>query len=496
MSVKRGKRGKQGRKLESQFGQVVQFEPLEPRLLMTGIATPDFVVLPTGINQPAYTDGSGLTPSQICHAYGIDQTMFGSVVGDGSGQTIAIVDVYDAPNIQADLRAFDQQFGLPDPTLVVVGQDGSSNLPDSDPSGPGNSWALESSLDVEWAHAIAPQAKIVLVEANSPYDTDIFAAVNTARKYKGVSVVSMSWGGSEFSGQSRFNKYFKTPAHHGGGVTFIASSGDSGAYDSPGSRGVSCPASSAYVLSVGGTTLSTDRNGDYMGESGWGNGEMSYYYGGSGGGLSSYVRRPSYQKKTVPKGTVYRSVPDVSFVADPSTGAAVYDSWDSPSSPWIQIGGTSLSAPMWAGVIAIVNQGRALAGKRSLNGVKQTIPMLYKLPASDFNDITAGNNGYTATSGFDLVTGRGTPIVNLLAMDMAGLPKTTVKAAPAAASPLVQTVQAAAHFTTSTPINAIVQCRPAYTYRNSLDPEMPMNVDELFGALTPIRKWRFREIPL
>jgi len=472
---------------------------------MAGMATPDFVVSPAGINQPAYTDGSGLTPSQICHAYGIDQTMFGSVVGDGSGETIAIVDAYDAPTIAADLRAFDQRFGLPDPTLVVIGQDGSANLPQTDPFGPGNSWALEASLDVEWAHAVAPQAKIVLVEANSPYDTDIFKAVNTARKYPGVSVVSMSWGGSEFSGQSRFNKYFKTPAHHGGGVTFIASSGDSGAYDSPGSRGVSCPASSAYVLSVGGTTLSTDGGGDYLGETGWGNGDMSYYYGGSGGGMSRYVHRPSYQKNTVPKGTVRRSVPDVSFVADPNTGAAVYDSWDSPSSPWIQIGGTSLSAPMWAGVIAIVNQGRALDGQKSLNGVKQTIPMLYKLPGSDFNDITAGNNGYAATSGFDLVTGLGTPIVNLLAIDMVGVPKAPTQAAPVAASPLVQPVQAAADFTTSTatancliwpmtsnkematPVNAIVQGRPAYTYRNSLDPDVPLNKDELFGALTPIR---------
>ncbi|MCY2932121.1 MAG: hypothetical protein NTV86_22030 [Planctomycetota bacterium] len=400
-------------------------ETLEPRELLSisPMAAPDFLLYRgSGSAQPAATSSpTGMTPAAIRHAYGIDQTVFGTIAGDGTGQTIAVVDAYNAPNILADLHAFDLRFGLPDPpSLTKIGQTGTSTLPGRDPSGRGNSWAVETSLDVEWAHVVAPNAKIVLVEARSASYSDLFAAINTARHYTGVSVVSMSWGGVEFSGQSSYDTYFSTPAGHTG-VTFVASSGDSGAYTSSSRMGVSYPAASPKVLSVGGTYLTVDAAGNYVSESGWGHGTNSYYYGGAGGGISSYVSQPSWQNGVVSQTATRRAVPDVAMDADPNSGVAVYDSYDfGTATPWLQVGGTSLAAPLWAGVISLVDQGRALAGKSTLDGATQTLPGLYGLPASDFHDVTTGNNGYPAGPGYDLVTGRGSPIVNLLVADLVG----------------------------------------------------------------------------
>lgn len=426
---------------QDEFGLI---ERLEGRLLLSHMhvhhhaasataATPDYVLYaPNGQVQPnALGSPSGLSPAQLRTAYGFDQVKFGSVVGDGTGQTIAIVDAYNDPNIVADLAAFDQQFGLaPPPSFTVIGQSGSTLLPGTDPAGRGNSWALETSLDVEWAHAAAPNAKIVLVEANSASDSNLYAAVNIARNYPGVSVVSMSWGGGEISGQSAYDQYFTTPAGHTG-VTFVASSGDNGAYDpNTTTKDVSYPASSPNVLAVGGTTLNVNSAGTYISESGWGSGTTSGLNGGSGGGISRIVRQPTWQKGVVTQSTTYRAVPDVSMVADPASGVAVVDSYDFRTSPWIQIGGTSLAAPLWAGIVAVADQGRALAGQSSLDGATQTLPKIYALPTTDFHDIKTGNNGFAAGPGYDLVTGRGTPIVNLLAVDLAGTNSGTVAPVP------------------------------------------------------------------
>lgn len=317
------------------------FEQLEPRPLLSSgpVALPDFrITHPGGHLHPTDTlSPTGFSPARIRHAYGIDQVMFGAIAGDGSGQTIGIVNAYNAPTITTDLRTFDQRFGLSDPpTFTVVGQTGGSR-PGTDPSGRGNSWALETSLDVEWAHAVAPKASILLVEAHSDNDSDLFAAINTARRWAGVSVVSMSWGGSEYSGQSSYDSYFTTPAGHGG-VTFIAASGDSGAYDYTrvSTKAVEYPASSPNVLGVGGTYLSADSVGNYLSESGWGNGSSSGTYGGSGGGISTVVRQPSWQKGVVTQSTTYRTVPDVAFDADPSSGVAVIDCLGRPDSAMVR----------------------------------------------------------------------------------------------------------------------------------------------------------------
>ena len=163
-------------------------------------------------------------------AYGVNNIMFGSVTGDGTGQTIAIIDAYDDPTATSDLHAFDQYFGLPDPpSFAKVNENGGTTLPGTDPAGPGNDWEIEESLDIEWTHAMAPGANILLVEANrTASDADLItAAVGYARTAPGVSAVSMSFGRSESSSDTTENSTFTTPAGHQG-VTFLASTGDSG----------------------------------------------------------------------------------------------------------------------------------------------------------------------------------------------------------------------------------------------------------------------------
>ena len=197
----------------------------------------------------------------------------------------------------------------PPPSLKIVNQTGSATkLPAVNPD-----WAFEIALDVQWAHAMAPGASILVVEAASNRITDMMTAVDTARKATGVTVVTMSWGASEFSGQTAYDKYFTTPAKHPG-VSFVAASGD---YGSPGTW----PAFSSNVLAVGGTSLATDSSGNYLGETGW---------SGSGGGDSRYVRQPKYQSALLYSGlfarNLRRAIPDVAYNSDPNTGYLVYNS--------------------------------------------------------------------------------------------------------------------------------------------------------------------------
>jgi hypothetical protein len=392
-------------------------ESLEDRLLLSAsFATPSFVIEGHGAiasgsshvgGTPNVTPANSgpITPAQMRQAYGVNQISLGGVAGDGTGQTIAIVDAYNDPDIVSDASSFNTQFGLQQfnvtggPTFKVLNENGGTSLPANSSV---NGWDVEESLDVEWAHSIAPEANIILFEANSNSFSDLLQAVSTAANTTGVSVVSMSWSGGEFSTEASADFYFTTPSGHQG-VTFLASTGDSG---SPSGY----PALSPDVVAVGGTTLSIDSSGNYLGESTW---------SGSGGGISSFESQPSYQTGKV-NGTssTHRTVPDVSMDADPNSGVYVLDTF---SGGWFQVGGTSLSCPMFAGLVAIADQGRALQGQSSLDGATQTLPMLYGLPQSDFHDITTGGNGtYNATTGYDLVTGRGTPIANLLVPALAG----------------------------------------------------------------------------
>jgi subtilase family serine protease len=365
--------------------------------MLSASPSPDSLICHPNLNLLATAGPAGLSPAQVCHAYGFDQ-----VTWRGFGETIAIVDAYDDPTIAADLHAFDQQFGLVDPKLTVAQLSSNGVLPAYDPL-----WAMEIALDVEWAHAIAPRANILLVETGSASLGALINAVDYARYQPGVSVVSMSWGGAEFSNEGYFDSYFTTPAGHGN-VTFVASSGDSGAP-------ASWPSIASNVLAVGGTTLSLGTNNTYGGETAWSR---------SGGGYSPYETEPSYQLRVQNSG--YRSNPDVAYNADPGSGFAIYE-----NGAWCTVGGTSAGAPQWAALIARVNQARAAGGKHRLNTALQGI---YSLPQADFHDITVGSNGYAAGTGYDPATGRGSPIAQFVIRDLINFKQPAVVPAIAATS--------------------------------------------------------------
>lgn len=350
------------------------------------------------------------SPADVRQAYNIDNINFGSIKGDGTGQTVAIVDAFDSPNVLSDFMAFNAAFGLPN-------TDGNGNfaLEVQQPQGVPDfdfQWAPEISLDTQWVHAIAPGAHIILVEAIDNSFTNLLDAVDYARNLPGVSVVSMSFGSvGEFSSETSLDHFFQTPDGHQG-VSFIASSGDAGSI-------IAYPSVSPNVLSVGGTSLFT--SGSRTGQEAW----IS-----AGGGVSLYEPKPAYQA-SVTQSKTQRTVPDVSMVADPITGVSIF-----LTDPFggiffdglMDIGGTSASCPMWAGLVAIANQGRDLKGLDSLDGPTELLPAIYNLPASDFTDITKGFSlsltvpptpPQVAIPGYDLVTGRGTPLANTLVPHLA-----------------------------------------------------------------------------
>ena len=317
-------------------------DDLEVRALLSTAspwAQPTFQARP--LASPA-APSAPYTPAEIQSAYGFTNILLNGTQATGTGKTIAIVDAYNDPNIQSDLNTFDSNFGLPSTTVKVVNENGGTTLPGSDPTG---GWELEESLDVEWAHAMAPGANILLVEANSTSESDLFTAVSTAAS--NANVVSMSWDGGEFSGENNNDSTYFSHT----GVVFVASSGDSGAP-------ASYPATSPNVLAVGGTTLTIGSGNVWSSESGW---------SGSGGGPSAYESQPSYQKGVVTQTTTARANPDVAYDANPSTGVYVYDSvpYDG-SSGWWEVGGTSEGAPQWSALVAIADQVRSADSESAL----------------------------------------------------------------------------------------------------------------------------------
>jgi kumamolisin len=322
------------------------------------------------------------TPASLACVYGLTTNTSGcnpntvtAVPASGSPLAIAIVDAYHNPNIAGDLTKFNTQFGLPTCSFQVVYASGSQ--PKSD-----KGWSWESSLDVEYAHAMSPGAKLFLVEAASNSLTDLLIAVDKAAKLvsdNGGGIVSMSWGGSEFSGEASYDSHFQKA-----GVTFVASTGDS--------PGVSWPSISSYVVAAGGTSISRNpATGNFISEGTW---QLA------GAGLSVYVSRPSYQDSL--SGTVgsKRGVPDIAAVADPYTGAWVYSGYNGGWGVW---GGTSLAAPVAAGMMSI--NGTKYTG---INGL---LTAIYGGSYGAFRDVTIGNcgpyAGYISGSGWDLCTGRG-----------------------------------------------------------------------------------------
>lgn len=408
-------------------------EGLEGRALLTVIALDSIVAHPVVAAVPLAATGapSGMSPAQIRAAYGFDRISFaGNIVGDGSGQTIAIVSAYDSPTVFSDLQTFDAAYGIADPPSWTQYVAEGATPADA-------AWSIETALDVQWAHAIAPGANILLVSAKSDSMADLFSAVDYARQQTGVVAVSMSWGSPEFPGQTAYDSLFTTPAGHvggnglTGGVTFVSASGDSGAW-----YGAYYPSSSPNVLAVGGTKLTTTATGAYKSEVGW---------AGSGGGTSFFEKEAPYQQSVQRSGR--QTTPDVSINADPSSGYSVYST---AAGGWITVGGTSAGAPQWAALAAIVDQGLALKGVGAIGG--GLTASLYAMPSANFHDVVSGSNGYGAHAGYDLVTGLGTPKAEKIVASIVGsavVPAATVTTTTALVAGPTGTVHPA--FTISSP---------------------------------------------
>jgi subtilase family serine protease len=388
---------------------------------------------------PAYLkpDPDCLTPQALRAAYGVEPLIEQGYTG--KGQTVIDIVSFGAPALRQDVDTFDKQFGLPPVQLQIISP---INGPVYDPNNDRAGWGAETELDVEIIHAIAPDAAIVVLtspvaETEGTVGLPEFLQLEQyALDHHLGNIISQSWGASELTlqdqaGQQELHKWdsFFQQTTTQQGITFFASSGDSGATDYTdlqakhlaSVRTTSFPPDDPWVTAVGGTTLS-DSNATYQ-EMAWNSAN-----GASGGGFSRFFSMPDYQKM-LPTSVQsqfqhQRGVPDVAADADPRTGLAVY-----LAGQWSQAGGTSASAPLWAGLMAIADQ---MAG-RPLGFIN---PVLYKLALSsaytrDFYDITTGDNtnhiahvtGYSAAPGWDPVTGLGTPNAAKLLPDLIALMK-------------------------------------------------------------------------
>ncbi len=327
---------------------------------------------------------SGRTPLSIWQVYVNPE---GSP--DGGSHVVVIVDAYDYPTALNDFNVFSSQFGLPTEPSTTATASSNQVFQVVYASGRRPSrncgWAQEAALDIEWAHAMAPDAKIVLVEAASSRFSDLFRAVDTATsiaKSSGAGEVSMSWGGSEFSSESSYDTHFPLNST----VVYFASSGDTG--------GVTIyPSVSPRVVAAGGTTLNGE--GGTATETAW---------SGSGGGPSRYEPKPFYQNAVTTLPGSMRGVPDLSFDANPSTGVSVYDSTSCQGFVgWLVFGGTSVSSPCLAG---LTNTAGAFRGDSQLQ-----LSWIYGLlGSSNYYDVVSGSAGsFKAGPGWDFVTGVGTP---------------------------------------------------------------------------------------
>ncbi len=313
---------------------------------------------------------AGMTPSEIKKIYNLPEA--------GGKGTIVIVGAYNDKAIAQDLADFDAAFALP----ACTKQNGCFTQHLMSAKGSDNSgWDLETALDVEWAHAIAPSAKILLVEAKTASGANLLAALDYAAAQKGTSAISMSWGGAEFPEETSLDSHFVSAS----GAPFFASSGDNGA-------GASWPASSPKVIAVGGTSLQLTPTGMLIKETAW---------QGSGGGVSAYEKEPPFQASyTIPKAKGMRAIPDVSYDADPKSGFPIIH-----NGVWRTAGGTSAGAPQWA-AIAALGQGASDVAFYKDKATPNT--------TSFFRDILTGVNGScgfycTARAHYDYVTGLGTP---------------------------------------------------------------------------------------
>jgi subtilase family serine protease len=434
------------------------------------------------------------TPAQIRAAYGLPtlpasytNLTAAQAAQLGAGQTIYIVDAQHNPNVVAELAAFNSKFGLPACTTKTIASGAALPLAAASSSAcefsvafststgamtatvPSydSGWAAEIALDVQWAHATAPLARIVLIEANSASYANLLGGVKLANNM-GPGIVSMSFGGSESSGTSSADSTFSVA-----GMSYLAATGDSGA-------GVAWPSVSSKVLAVGGTTLTYGGSGT----------RSEIAWSGTGGGVSAYAATPSYQSSAVPgMGTAARrTVADVAFNADPNSGqyVAVIASGTS-TVKWTSIGGTSLATPQWAGLIAVANALRLQNNKAVLGAPHAalytqiaTVPGTY---AGAFADISSGSHGTcsgcSAKTGYDAPTGLGTPNATSLLSTLSGL---TVQTAPVVAA---ATINAKAG--TALTFTASVTASNAVTYSLSGAPSgMTISSAGVVGWTSPV----------
>ncbi len=418
-------------------GNSVQVASSTPTQKATNTISPSSTPSSTAIAVCPTSSTDCLTPYDMRVAYSVQSLLEHGFTG--KGQTIVDIVSYGSPTLQQDMDTFDQQFGLPPITIKILSPLGTQPV-DHPSTKDVAGWAEETTLDVQIIHAIAPDAGIVVL--TSPVDEtegtiglpQFLQLEQYAISNHLGTIISQSFGASEVTlnnanGKQEIQKWdaFFKQATTQQGITFFASSGDNGATDYSDLKATqlsptptsSFPTDDPWVSSVGGTTL--QRDGTALQETVWNSDG-----GASGGGFSVLFSTPSYQQ-TLPASVQNqlnnrRGVPDIAGDADPSTGLAVYSS----NGGWFLAGGTSASAPLWAAFMAIANQ---MAG-HPLGFIN---PTLYKLAASsaytqDFHDITIGDNsvkhdgvqvqGYPAVTGWDPVTGLGTPILDKLLPDL------------------------------------------------------------------------------
>ncbi len=345
--------------------------------------TPLLVFVPAEGMQPATPTGE--TPASVACIYGVTKKTAGcpqngTVLPKGGAKAIALIEWGKNSTMKNDLKTFSTTFGLPAPNITEVCADGSC------PSNDGTGWDIETALDVQWAHAMAPKAKLYVVEGAN----DLFGAEQKASQLvakAGGGEISNSWVTStsdEDPNEKQYDKYFKAST-----IVYFAASGDWGGH-------ALYPSASPFVVSAGGSTIVRDGSGNFTGESCWGE---------SGGGLSHYESRPGYQdviKKLVGS---HRGTPDLTAVADPASGVAVYNS--TYCGGWCEVGGTSAASPILAGIVNSAGSffKTSTAQLKKIYG-EYADPTEYK---NYFRDITTGNNGNQAKKGWDMCTGVGSP---------------------------------------------------------------------------------------
>ncbi len=408
--------------------RVAAKDQMHPDVVRVGGISPDEVPFTDGQCQAVFSIDCYL-PTQVEAAYNLPSLYSKGITGKGT--TIVIVDAYGSPSINDDLTQFDDYIGLGVPPFRIVKY---GNVPTFDSSnGDMVSWAQETTLDVEYAHAGAPGANIVLMEASSDSGSALYGAVNYAITHHLGNVISMSWGDAEPNdgrgGVNSLNKVFAAAekAH----ITVVASSGDDGVSDVNNNGNyythpvVEFPASSPLVTAVGGTQININAGGQRGGpDSAWNdtyNKPAQDFYNGSdgpnplatGGGKSAYFGRPSWQNSVKSVTGSARGVPDISMSASCAAAVGVYWTFSGVNGGWYAFCGTSEAAPMFGAVVALADQE---AG----HGLGFINPALYKLAAEHAPGIVAisgGNNtvsfgsttvhGYTVKHGYNLVTGLG-----------------------------------------------------------------------------------------